>query len=160
MYGHLWAISGQLKPIYYIRLMRILKYNMFLNYYRVFPSKFVLHSLLQIIISTVLPSYVLDIKVNKWRSQLELRCLVSVFTSSLTLHPFAKRARMQHNLAPNKGLEAKAEMNKWTIWTLYHIWRFTSIPIDGALSCVLKNEATWPVVWSSSDPKRWWKQRE
>ena len=66
MYRHLWVISGQFKLIYHIRLVRILKYNMFLNYYRVFTSKFVLHGVLQIIISTVLPSYVLlNIKVNK-----------------------------------------------------------------------------------------------
>ena len=65
MYKHLSVISGQFKLIYHIKLMRILKYNMFLNYYRVFASRFILHSLLQIVISTMLPSYVLHIKVNK-----------------------------------------------------------------------------------------------
>ena len=39
-------------------------------------------------------------------------CLVSVFPLSLTLHPVAKRARMQHKLVPNNGLEAKAEIKK------------------------------------------------
>ena len=37
-------------------------------------------------------------------------CLVSVFTLSLTLHPATMRTRMGHNLAPNVGLEANAEM--------------------------------------------------
>ena len=87
-------------------------------------------------------------------------CLVSIFTLSLTLHPVTKRARMWQNLVPNLGFEAKLEMKKLTIWTLNHIWRFASIPMDGAWSCALKNKAIWPVIQLSSHLKRWWKWRE
>ena len=99
MYRHLWVISGQFKLLYHIKLVRILKYNMFLNYYRIFTSRFILHSLLQIVISTLLPSYMLlTVIVNKWRSQLELyvSCLCLSFQFNPT--PSCKeRARMQHN---------------------------------------------------------------
>ena len=37
-------------------------------------------------------------------------CVLSLSSFELTLHPVAERARMQHNLAPNVGLKAKAEM--------------------------------------------------
>ena len=82
MYKLLWVISGWFKLIYHIKLVGILKYNMFLNYYRVFTSRFILHSLLQIVISTLLPSYMLlNMIVNKWKSQLEpyVSCLCLFF---------------------------------------------------------------------------------
>ena len=52
--------------------------------------------------------------VNKWRSQPEL--YVSCLCPSFEFNPTPsciERSRMQHNLALNKGLEAKAEIEKW-----------------------------------------------
>ena len=43
-------------------------------------------------------------------------CLVSVFSLSLSLHPVTKRAKMQHNLVPYKGLKVKAEMENMNLY--------------------------------------------
>ena len=101
MYKHLWVISGQFKLIYHIKLVRILKYNMFLYYYRVLLQGFSF----QVCTSQFTSDYYLysvtiscaAIKVNKWRSQLELyvSCLCLSFKFNPT--PSCKeRARMWH----------------------------------------------------------------
>ena len=112
MYKHLWVISGWFKQIYYIKLVRILKYNMFLNYYRVFASRFILHSLLQIVISTVLPSCVLHIKVNKWQSQLEL--YVSCLCLSFEFNPTPSHKESQ-NVTPSLCIRVTSWSGSWVI---------------------------------------------
>ena len=69
-------------------MLRILKYNMFLNYYRVFSSRFFLNFqvVLQIVITTLLPSHMLlNIIVNKGRLQLELSVSYLSISFELTL---------------------------------------------------------------------------